>query len=55
MEAIKTNSMKKILAKILSPQPVVSDCGMLLLRVAVSLEIAIVHGFKKNWRWRITG
>ena len=47
MEAIKTNSMKKIFAKILSPQPVVSDCGMLLLRVAVSLEIAIVHGFKK--------
>lgn len=49
MEGIKTNSMKKLLVKTLSPhpQPVVFDCGMLLLRVAVSLEIAIVHGFKK--------
>ncbi len=49
MEAIKTNSMKKILTKTLSPHPLpaVFDWGMLLLRVAVSLEIAIVHGFKK--------
>ena len=49
MEGIKTNSMKKLLAKTLSPHPmpVVFNCGMLLLRVAVSLEIAIVHGFKK--------
>lgn len=49
MEGIKTNSMKKLLVKTLSPHPipVVFDCGMLLLRVAVALEIAIVHGFKK--------
>jgi putative oxidoreductase len=49
MEAIKTNSMKKLLIKTLSPHPllVVFDCGILLLRVAASLEIAIVHGFKK--------
>ncbi|MFL5743724.1 MAG: DoxX family protein [Niastella sp.] len=41
--------MKKILTKTLSPHtlPAVFDWGMLLLRVAVSLEIAIVHGFKK--------
>jgi putative oxidoreductase len=41
--------MKKLIAKTLipHPQPFVFDGGMLLLRVAVSLEIAIVHGFKK--------
>ena len=49
MEGIKTYSMKKLLIKTFAPHPlpVVFDCGMLLLRVAVSLEIAIVHGFKK--------
>jgi putative oxidoreductase len=49
MEAIKTNSMKKLIAKTIipCPRPIVFDSGMLLLRIAVSLEIAIVHGFKK--------
>ena len=49
MVATKTNSMKKQLIKIISPytsQPVFG-LGMLFLRVATSLEIAIVHGFKK--------
>jgi putative oxidoreductase len=47
MEAI--NSMKKLIKKAINPypRPLVFDCGILLLRVAVSLEIAIVHGFKK--------
>ncbi|MBO9202511.1 MULTISPECIES: DoxX family protein [Niastella] len=41
--------MKKLIIKTLGPHPLpfFFNGGMLLLRVAVSLEIAIVHGFKK--------
>jgi putative oxidoreductase len=41
--------MKQLLVKITAPYPAhrVFDTGMLILRVAASLEIAIVHGFKK--------
>ncbi len=49
MEVIKTNTMKKILIGLLKPLPsqLVFNWCMLLLRIAVCCEIAIVHGFKK--------
>ncbi|MBS1563792.1 MAG: DoxX family protein, partial [Bacteroidetes bacterium] len=49
MGAIKANSMKKKIIQTLGPFPShpVFSLGLLLLRVAAALEIAIVHGFKK--------
>lgn len=49
MGVIKTNSMKKQIIKLTNPYPSqrLFGMGMLLLRAASSLEIAIVHGFKK--------
>jgi putative oxidoreductase len=41
--------MKKIISSLTAPHPShrAFDSGMLLLRAAASLEIALVHGFKK--------
>jgi len=49
MEAIKTNTMKHLFISILNTNTSQRrfSLGMLLLRIAVCSEIAIVHGFKK--------